>query len=45
MLHKLGQVLAHDRSLSPDLLERLQALESMPALSPLSEVTARSSAC
>ena len=39
-LHKLGQVLAHDRSLSPDFLIRLQALESMPALTPLSEVTA-----
>lgn len=38
-LQKLGQVLAHDRSLSPDLLGRLQALESMPALTPLSEIT------
>ncbi|MBS3780609.1 MAG: hypothetical protein KGY41_09460, partial [Desulfovermiculus sp.] len=38
-LHKLGQVLAHDRSLSPVLLGRLQALESMPALTPLSEIT------
>ena len=38
-LHKLGQVLAHDRSLAPDLLERLQALETMPALTPLSEIT------
>ncbi len=38
-LHKLGQVLAHDPSLSPDLLKRLQALESMPALTPLSEIT------
>ncbi|MDZ7759087.1 MAG: AarF/UbiB family protein [Desulfovermiculus sp.] len=37
-LHKLGQVLAHDRSLSPVLLGRLQALESMPALTPLSEI-------
>ena len=37
-LQKLGQVLAHDRSLSPALLGRLQALESMPALTPLSEI-------
>ena len=38
-LHKLGQVLAHDRSLPPDLLERLQALETMPAMTPLSAIT------
>jgi ubiquinone biosynthesis protein len=33
-LHKLGQVLAHDRSLCPELLERLQALETMPPQTP-----------
>lgn len=38
-LHKLGQVLAHDRSLAPELLERLQSLETMPAITPLSEIT------
>ncbi len=37
-LHKLGQVLAHDRSLSPDLLIRLQALESMPPSIPHSAI-------
>lgn len=30
-LHKLGQVLARDRRLSPDLRELLQGLESMPS--------------
>jgi ubiquinone biosynthesis protein len=38
-LHKLGQVLAHDRSLCPELLERLQALETMPPQTPISVIT------
>ena len=38
-LHKLGQVLARDRRLQPELRQLLQGLESMP--SPLSVEEAR----
>ena len=34
-LHKLGQVLARDRRLCPELRQRLQALESLPPTIPL----------
>jgi ubiquinone biosynthesis protein len=34
-LHKLGQVLARDRRLSPELRRRLQGLESLPPSVPL----------
>jgi ubiquinone biosynthesis protein len=37
-LHKLGQVLAHEQALLPELRSRLQALESMPPLIPMSEL-------
>src|SRR5262249_25623736 len=34
-LHKLGQILARDRRLAPDLRRQLQALESLPPSVPL----------
>ena len=37
-LHKLGQVVARDRRLAPGLRRRLQALESMEPLTPVSSV-------
>lgn len=39
-LHKLGQVLARDRRLCPELREQLQALESIDAEVPVAEVRA-----
>lgn len=39
-LHKLGQVLARDRRLSPELRQLLQGLESMPSTLGLDEVRA-----
>ena len=38
-LHKLGQVIARDRRLIPELRSRLQALESMPPVQPMSLIT------
>jgi ubiquinone biosynthesis protein len=38
-LHKLGQVVARDRRLSPTLRSRLQALESMEPTTPVSVIT------
>lgn len=38
-LHKLGQVVARDRRLRPELRCRLQALESMPPVQPISVVS------
>lgn len=39
-LHKLGQVVARDRRLSPELRESLQGLESLPPTTPLGVITA-----
>lgn len=39
-LHKLGQVIARNRRLAPELRRRLQALESMPATTSLAAVKA-----
>jgi ubiquinone biosynthesis protein len=39
-LHKLGQVVARNRRLSPALRKRLQALESMEPVTPLASVQA-----
>lgn len=38
-LHKLGQVIARDRRLQPELRSRLQVLESMPPVQPTSVVS------
>lgn len=38
-LHKLGQVIARDRRLAPELRSRLQALESMPPVQPMSLIS------
>lgn len=37
-LHKLGQVLARDRRLAPELRGHLQRLESLPSTTPISDV-------
>src|SRR5262245_16247687 len=37
-LHKLGQVLARDRRLSPELRRHLQGLESLPPSTPLATI-------
>src|SRR6516225_9029108 len=37
-LHKLGQILARDRRLSPELRQHLQGLESLPPSTPLEAV-------
>lgn len=37
-LHKLGQVVARDRRLAPELRQRLQALESLPASTPMPDL-------
>jgi len=37
-LHKLGQVLAHEQALLPELRDRLQSLESMPPLTAMAEL-------
>ncbi len=37
-LHKLGQVVARDRRLSPELRRRLQTLESLPATMPAEDI-------
>jgi ubiquinone biosynthesis protein len=37
-LHKLGQILARDRRLAPDLRCHLQRLESLPPTTPLSNI-------
>ena len=37
-LHKLGQVVAHDRRLAPELRRRLQALESQKPTTPMSDI-------
>jgi ubiquinone biosynthesis protein len=37
-LHKLGQILARDRRLSPELRRRLQGLESLPPSVPLETI-------
>jgi ubiquinone biosynthesis protein len=39
-LHKLGQILARDRRLSPELRQHLQGLESLPPSTPLGAVQA-----
>lgn len=39
-LHKLGQVVARDQRLAPELRQRLQGLESLPPTTPLPEVLA-----
>lgn len=39
-LHKLGQMLARDRRLAPELRENLQTLESLEPTTPLDEITA-----
>jgi ubiquinone biosynthesis protein len=39
-LHKLGQVVAHDKRLDPDLRKRLQSLESLPPSIGLVEIKA-----
>ncbi|HAO33457.1 MAG TPA: AarF/UbiB family protein [Candidatus Competibacter sp.] len=39
-LHKLGQMLARDRRLAPDLRENLQGLESLEPTTPLDEIAA-----
>lgn len=39
-LHKLGQVVARDRRLPPELRTRLQTLESLPPTTPLADVLA-----
>lgn len=37
-LHKLGQVVARDRRLAPELRERLQTLETLPATTSMHEI-------
>jgi len=37
-LHKLGQTLARERRLSPELRQQLQRLESLPASTPLPDI-------
>ena len=37
-LHKLGQVVAHDRRLAPELRRRLQALESQKPTTPMNDI-------
>ncbi|MGP6157569.1 MAG: AarF/UbiB family protein [Vulcanimicrobiaceae bacterium] len=39
-LHKLGQVVGHDKRLAPELRERLQSLESLAPTSDLPEIEA-----
>jgi ubiquinone biosynthesis protein len=39
-LHKLGQILARDRRLSPELRRHLQGLESLPPSTPLGAIQA-----
>ncbi|GAC1397276.1 MAG: AarF/ABC1/UbiB kinase family protein [Vulcanimicrobiaceae bacterium] len=39
-LHKLGQVIGHDRGLPPEIRERLQTLESMPPSADFAAVAA-----
>jgi ubiquinone biosynthesis protein len=39
-LHKLGQILARDRRLSPELRQHLQGLESLPPATPLESIQA-----
>ncbi|MFZ1643212.1 MAG: hypothetical protein WAV07_17630, partial [Candidatus Contendobacter sp.] len=39
-LHKLGQVVARDRRLAPELRENLQRLESLEPTTPMGEITA-----
>ena len=39
-LHKLGQVLARDRRLAPELRRHLQRLESLPATTPVEQIQA-----
>jgi len=39
-LHKLGQILARDRRLAPELRHHLQRLESLPATTPIETIRA-----
>ena len=39
-LHKLGQILARDRRLAPELRRHLQRLESLPATTPIESIRA-----